>query len=143
MGRKVTKERPPASPVLARMLEVMQTMGVKPSEVCKAIGVAPSTYSSWLQRGTPPGTEQLAKILQYMHADANYVMGVSDMTTDTLTERQREILKTVTQLTPVQAMYIQGEMLQMIAEQYLKKHPQEDHYSTDELSHLPVREGDF
>lgn len=65
-----------------RYLELLNTSGVKSSDVAKATGIPPSTFSDWKRGKSSPKYEKLQKIANYFGVKADWLQGTSEYKTD-------------------------------------------------------------
>ena len=60
-----------------RYLELLNSTGVKSSDVAKATGIPPSTFSDWKRGKSSPKYEKLQKIANYFGVKADWLQGTS------------------------------------------------------------------
>lgn len=65
-----------------RYLELLKSTGVKSSDVAKATGIPPSTFSDWKRGKSSPKYEKLQKIANYFGVKADWLQGTSEYKTD-------------------------------------------------------------
>lgn len=65
-----------------RYLELLNSTGVKSSDVAKATGIPPSTFSDWKRGKSSPKYEKLQKIANYFGVKADWLQGTSEYKTD-------------------------------------------------------------
>jgi repressor LexA len=61
-----------------RYLELLQMFSVKSSDVAKATGIPPSTFSDWKRGKSAPKYEKLKKIADYFSVNILWLQGYSD-----------------------------------------------------------------
>jgi len=65
-----------------RYIELLKFFNVKNSDVSKATGIPPSTFSDWKKGKSSPKLEKLQKIADYFHVRVEWLQGTSDFKTD-------------------------------------------------------------
>lgn len=94
----------------------LKEMGKKPIELCRAIGINSSTYSTWKNKGRSPNTDKMQDIAQFLGVSVEYLLsdGIpsNELSTDCLdggTDINYELSKILKSLESDNALYFDGE----------------------------------
>lgn len=72
-----------------RYLELLKEKGVKTSDVAKATGIHPSTFTDWKKKKSSPKYDKLEKIAAYFEVQVDYLTGKTEYRT--LDELRKQI----------------------------------------------------
>lgn len=61
-----------------RIREYREMKGVSQLQMCRDLGLTKSVVSMWETGVREPSLEMLVKIIKYLDADANYILGIVD-----------------------------------------------------------------
>ena len=85
---------------LERIFELVKKKKIQQKDLATNIGVRPSTLSDWKKQRIKPSVDDIIKIAQYFNVSTDYILGLTDIPCNTLsqsqtelTENEREILR--------------------------------------------------
>ncbi|HIU06086.1 MAG TPA: helix-turn-helix transcriptional regulator [Candidatus Onthoplasma faecigallinarum] len=61
-----------------RLIEEIDASGLSYAEICRKVGINPSSITQYKNSTKLPTIETLAKICEIIGADANYILGLTD-----------------------------------------------------------------
>lgn len=159
--------------ILQRIKDTIKENGIKASDVQRACGIKPATWSAWFKNDTPPRTTDLVEIIKYLDIDANWLLGVNPtkkqvadpeppktvLVEKELSPKEKLILEATKDLSADDVIdvwdYIRNRhnirdyLYTAKSEHYFEEHPEEAHTKDDEMfaeidSLIPNRdEGEF
>ena len=85
---------------LDRVLQLIKEKGISKNKFLKDINLSKNSIDNWEKRGNIPPGDVIAKIAQYFNVSTDYILGLTDIPCNTLsqsqtelTENEREILR--------------------------------------------------
>lgn len=93
----------------------LKEMGKKPIELCRAIGINSSTYSTWKNKGRSPNTDKMQDIAQFLGVSVEYLLNteqptvVIDRSGSMNVDISKELNHALELLSTDNALYFDGE----------------------------------
>lgn len=93
----------------------LKEMGKKPIELCRAIGINSSTYSTWKNKGRSPNTDKMQDIAQFLGVPVEYLLNadqptvVIDRSGSMNVDISKELNHALELLSTDNALYFDGE----------------------------------
>lgn len=99
--------------IIERILETLDTNGLKMSELCQYIGIGTSTMANWKTRNTDPPAKYIAPICEFLNVSLHYILTGETNSKVEVSEDETKVLKYYDRLTDEQKDYIKGEMVRL------------------------------
>jgi len=114
--------------ILEGITKAVKDRGTTAIAVQKALGINPNTWNQWYQRDTPPKTETLAALCEYLDIDANELLGLrkrDEKNPESLSNQEKHVLHQIKKLNSKEFWSVMNIIDAMEAEDYMKEHPEE------------------
>jgi transcriptional regulator with XRE-family HTH domain len=64
--------------IIERITQIMDDKSLNQSDLCKALSIKDSTFSTWKARGTDPPAKYLLRICEFLNVSVDYLLGRTD-----------------------------------------------------------------
>ena len=108
---------------LERMNTLLLERRIKPGELRRKAGISSTTYSTWYQRDSTPGSKHIASIARVLDCTTDYLLGLSDtprpvVDSGSLSPRDRVLLEAIRKLRDDDAWSVMDYITKLEGERY-------------------------
>ena len=73
-----------------KIMQIMKERGITAYEICKALNISNTTFSSW-KKGSKPSIDKAVEIIKYLELSADEILGLKK--SSELTQEEQELLE--------------------------------------------------
>lgn len=78
------------SEITSRIDNILATKNMSRAELCRQVGITPTTYSSWVSRGNAPQSDCLYKIAKYLGVSMEFLISGASVSVNVIEQNTIE-----------------------------------------------------